>query len=101
MKKKKLDPDCINTIKMECLADLYDKMLGHGRTWGRKNGGDNPYFGTHVTFIGEDSIVILVQERGEKDIQIFQFKRTDKTELGNEILGRLKQHGHSNKIRLR
>lgn len=101
MKKKELDPDCINTIKIECLADLYDRMPGHGRTWGKKNGGNNPYFGTHVTFIDKDTIVILVQERGKKDIQVFQFAKKVKTELGDEIIKKLKQHGHSNKLRLR
>jgi len=100
-REKVLDPDCINTIKLKCLSNLYEQMPGHGRTWGTKDGGNNPLFGTHVTFIGTEEIVILVQERGKKPISMYQFKKTPSTELGEEIIQKLKDNGHYNQLRLR
>ncbi|HRZ95463.1 MAG TPA: hypothetical protein P5262_02760 [Candidatus Moranbacteria bacterium] len=55
-----------------------------GRTWGRKkNGRVNPFFGTNITLAKGDEMVSVCERNGE--LVIHQFKRTDSTELGEEI----------------
>jgi hypothetical protein len=63
-----------------------------GRTWGRKkNGKTNPFFGTNVTLAIGDELVSVCERNGK--LIIHQFKRSDSTELGKEVIEALSEAG--------
>lgn len=84
---------CINEVKKACLEDVYTKVQGKGRTWGKKTEGGNPYSGSHITLIDGDEIVILIQPRGTKRLILKQFKLVETTNLGEEVARILRNKG--------
>lgn len=105
MKKGKgEDKYCLNTIGKKYFGKWLKTFMAWGRTWGLIKDGTNPYFGTHFTIIDGDEVVILVQKRtpwGFRDIDMYQFKKTDKTELGEKVIEKFKTIGHQDQLRLR
>lgn len=66
------------------IEKLIVSVTAWGRTWSTKK--KSCLFGSHITFISEKEIVIIVGSSKKNDFYILQFKRTKKTDLGNKIL---------------
>lgn len=92
MNSKKKSGVCINDVKKACLEDIYERVQGKGRTWGKKTEEDNPYAGSHITLIEGDEVVVLYQPRGTGKLILKQFKLVEETELGKEVSAILKDN---------
>lgn len=101
--KKEIDRFCLNTISDRYLKKWFKKFMGWGRTWGLLKDGKNPFFGTHITVIDKDQVVILVQKRspfGYRIIDVYQFQKVKSTELGSEVIKKFYEIGHGDQLRL-
>ena len=75
----------INDIRrLPEIEKIIASVPGFGRTWSKCR--ESTLRGSHITFISEKEIVIIVGSAKKNDFHLFQFKRTMKTDLGSKIL---------------
>ena len=81
---------CINTIRnLSGIKKIISACSAFGRTWGKAS---SQLHGSHIAFINPDEIVLLVQFKKTGEIILINFRKTEKTELGEEIAAELKKN---------
>lgn len=82
---------CINTIRnLPGIGRIIAACSAFGRTWGRQG---SPLHGSHIAFINQDEVVLLVQAKKTKEILLLEFKKAGRSGLGDEISAELDRNG--------
>ncbi|MBU1102436.1 hypothetical protein KJ853_02155 [Patescibacteria group bacterium] len=76
-------------LAREALEEIWQDAELRGRAWGRKkkDGGHNPFYGSHILVARGDELVILSSKDGKRygEVVIHQFKKVPATFLWQEI----------------
>jgi len=85
-----LKTTCINDIRhWPAISSIIKNCAGFGRTWGRKG---SQLHGSHICLINSEEIVLLAQDRITGELKLFNFKRVDQTNLGQEVAKILREN---------
>jgi len=81
---------CINTIRnLPAIKKIIAACAGFGRTWGRKG---SPLHGSHIAFITESNIILMVQDKKSGQISILNYAKSAPGELANTIAAELEEN---------
>jgi hypothetical protein len=90
-RKKEKDP---MVLARKALDPLWKKSDLHGRCWGLKKTGNNPYAGTNITIgKGKEIISVSMSKDGSKKPIIHELVKAKNTKLGNRARKILEKKG--------
>lgn len=94
--KKKIEEDINRIRNIPQINELWESVDGRGRTYGLVKDGDNPFYGSHITLIDSDELVIIAKNnrRGSR-VNIFQYRLARRNiRLGERVINILKKAGY-------
>ncbi len=81
---------CINTVRnLPGIQKIIDVCAAFGRTWGRKG---SPLHGSHIAFITEDEVVLLIQNKKTGKLRLLNFGKCSRGLLAETIAVELEEN---------